>query len=230
MAVATSKIACDGSMAEAQNKRTLEYIRQFTDFSDLIVRPKGDVITRETEAGVLLTGATGSLVRGGAGKAEERVRGSLRERHCNVAAFDAAPAAIRVTVLGNYDTSDVNFGQTTVYKQLEQEIAVDGQSAEVDPEADTGIIGNVVWPVAFSEMCQTLLSITTSLDKQVAYAISKGYPATPEVTAEISKPGKCNPLTIVISVLWPLAFDQQKILINRIKVQTDWLTPIIART
>ncbi|KAF9559411.1 hypothetical protein EC968_006620 [Mortierella alpina] len=147
MAVATSKIACDESMAEAQNKRTLQYIRQFTDFSDLIVRPKGDVITRETEAGVLLTGATGSLgtwlldalvkrpvdrvktvfvlVRGDASKAEERVRVSLRERHCNVAAFDAALAANRVMVLGNYDTSDVNFGQTTgVYKQLEQEVSV----------------------------------------------------------------------------------------------------------
>ncbi|KAF9980653.1 hypothetical protein BGZ75_008183 [Mortierella antarctica] len=143
----TSQAGSDTSVTEAQNNRTLEYIRKFTDFSDLVVHPQGDVLSRETEAGVLLTGATGSLgawllnalvqrpvdrvktvfvlVRGDIDKAVERVRGSMRQRHCNVAAFDAALAAMRVIVLGNYDTHDEKFGQTTeVYKQLEQEVSV----------------------------------------------------------------------------------------------------------
>ncbi|KAK3838937.1 MAG: hypothetical protein J3R72DRAFT_448239 [Linnemannia gamsii] len=163
MAVATtSQVVSDASVTEAQNNRTLEYIRKFTDFSDLIVHPKGDVISHETEAGVLLTGATGSLgawvldalvqrpvdrvktvfvlVRGGADKAIERVRESLRQRHCNVAAFDAALAAMHVVVLGNYNTNDVMFGQTIeVYKQLEQEVSV---------------IMHVAWSVGFNKPVQ----------------------------------------------------------------------------
>ncbi|KAF9120155.1 hypothetical protein BGX30_003336 [Mortierella sp. GBA39] len=161
-AVSTSQVASDESMVEAQNNRTLEYIRKFTDFSDLTVRTGGDVTSRETEAGVLLTGATGSLgawvldalvcrpvdrvktvfvlVRGGADKAVERVRESLRQRHCNVAAFDAALDAERVVVLGNYDTNDVKFGQTTeVYKRLEQEVSV---------------IVHVAWSVGFNKPVQ----------------------------------------------------------------------------
>ncbi|KAF9371745.1 hypothetical protein BGX21_005018, partial [Mortierella sp. AD011] len=115
-----------------------------------------------TEAGVLLTGATGSLgawvldtlvqrpvdrvktvfvlVRGSADKAVERVRESLRLRHCNVAAFDAALDADRVVVLNNYDTNDAKFGQTTeVYKRLEQEVSV---------------IMHVAWSVGFNKPVQ----------------------------------------------------------------------------
>lgn len=154
--------ASDVSVSEAQNNRTLEYIRKFTDFSDLTVRPRGDVISCETEAGVLLTGATGSLgawvldslvhrpvdrvkivfvlIRGGADKAVERVRESLRQRHCNVAAFDTALDAGRVVVLSNFDTNDVKFGQTTeVYKRLEQEVSV---------------IMHVAWSVGFNKPVQ----------------------------------------------------------------------------
>ncbi|KAF9378866.1 hypothetical protein CPC16_011081 [Podila verticillata] len=161
-AATTSQVASDASLIEAQNNRTLEYIRKFTDFSDLIGRPGGDVISREIEAGVLLTGATGSLgawvldalvqrpvdrvktvfvlVRGGADKAVERVRESLRQRHCNVVAFNTALAAKRVVMLGNYDTNDVKFGQTTeVYKQLEQEVSV---------------IVHVAWSVGFNKPVQ----------------------------------------------------------------------------
>ncbi|KAG0041100.1 hypothetical protein BGZ83_002359, partial [Gryganskiella cystojenkinii] len=153
----------DESMVETQNNRTLEYIRKLTDFSDLTVRTTGsDVISHETEAGVLLTGATGSLgawvldalvqrpfnrvktvfvlVRGGADKAVERVRNSLRQRHCNVTAFDTALDAKRVVVLGDYDTNDVKFGQTTeVYKQLEREVSV---------------IVHVAWSVGFNKPVQ----------------------------------------------------------------------------
>ncbi|CAO3568697.1 unnamed protein product [Mortierella alpina] len=110
-----------------------------------------------------------------------------------------------------------------------QKNAVDAQSTEVAPEGDTGIIGDVIWPVAFNDMCQTLLAVTNNLDKQIAYAKSKGYACTPAQTTAIGPPGKCNPLTLVISVLWPLAFDQQKILGNRIQAQTECLTPIIVR-
>lgn len=161
-ATTTSQAASDASVTEAQNNRTLEYIRKFTDFSDLTVRSGGDVISREIEAGVLLTGATGSLgawvldalvqrpvdrvktvfvlVRGGADKAVERVRESLRLRHCNVAAFDVALGAKRVVVLDNYDTNDVKFGQTTeVYKRLEQEVSV---------------IVHVAWSVGFNKPVQ----------------------------------------------------------------------------
>ncbi|KAF9211010.1 hypothetical protein BGZ59_008640 [Podila verticillata] len=161
-AATTSQVASDASLIEAQNNRTLEYIRKFTDFSDLIGLPGGDVISREIEAGVLLTGATGSLgawvldalvqrpvdrvktvfvlVRGGADKAVERVRESLRQRHCNVVAFNTALAAKRVVMLGNYDTNDVKFGQTTeVYKRLEQEVSV---------------IVHVAWSVGFNKPVQ----------------------------------------------------------------------------
>lgn len=110
-----------------------------------------------------------------------------------------------------------------------QQNAVNAQSTEVAPAADTGIIGDVIWPVAFDEMCRTLLKITQDLDKQVAYAKSKGYVCGPALDTAMAKPGVCNPLTLVISVLWPLAFDQQKILINRIKAQTDCMTPVIVR-
>ncbi|KAF9980315.1 hypothetical protein BGZ75_008575 [Mortierella antarctica] len=158
----TSVAASDASATEAQNNRTLEYIRNLTNFSDLITPPKGSVISNEVEAGVLLTGATGSLgawildaliqrpvnrvkvvfvlVRGSADNAVDRVRESLRQRHCNVAAFDTALAAKRVVVLGNYDTNDVKFGQTTeVYKQLEQQVSV---------------IAHVAWSVGFNKPVQ----------------------------------------------------------------------------
>ncbi|KAF9310103.1 hypothetical protein BG003_008935 [Podila horticola] len=159
---ATSQVASDASMAEVQNNRTLEYISKFTDFSDLTVRTGVDVISRETEAGVLLTGATGSLgawvlsalvqrpvdrvktvfvlVRGGADKAVGRIRESLRQRQCDVATFNAALDAERVVVLGNYDTHDAKFGQTTeVYKRLEQEVSV---------------IVHVAWSVGFNKPVQ----------------------------------------------------------------------------
>ncbi|KAF9147440.1 hypothetical protein BGX20_006646, partial [Mortierella sp. AD010] len=157
-----SQAANDASVTEAHNNRTLEYIRKFTDFSDLTAYTGSDIISHETEAGVLLTGATGSLgawvldtlvqrpvdrvktvfvlVRGSADKAVERVRESLRLRHCNVAAFDAALDADRVVVLNNYDTNDAKFGQTTeVYKRLEQEVSV---------------IMHVAWSVGFNKPVQ----------------------------------------------------------------------------
>ncbi|KAG0202434.1 hypothetical protein BGX28_005037 [Mortierella sp. GBA30] len=161
-AASTSQVVSDESVVEAQNNRTQEYIRKLADFSDLTVRTGGDVISRETEAGVLLTGATGSLgawvldalvrrpvdrvktvfvlVRGGADKAVERVRKSLRQRHCNIAAFDASLDAERLVILGNYDTNDVKLGQTTeVYKRLEQEVSV---------------IVHVAWSVGFNKPVQ----------------------------------------------------------------------------
>ncbi|KAF9948415.1 hypothetical protein BGZ70_002229 [Mortierella alpina] len=79
-----------------------------------------------------------------------------------------------------------------------QKNAVDAQSTEVAPEADSGIIGDVIWPVAFNDMCQTLLAVTNNLDKQITYAKSKGYSCTPAQTTAIGPPGKCNPLTLVI--------------------------------
>lgn len=91
-----------------------------------------------------------------------------------------------------------------------QQKAVNVQSAEAVPEETSG---QVIWPVAFDTMCKTLLAITNNLDKQVAYAKSKGYSCTAEQTNEIGG-GKCNPLTPVSSVLWALAFRQQEILIN----------------
>ncbi|KAF9344842.1 hypothetical protein BGX26_003832 [Mortierella sp. AD094] len=156
----TSQVTSE-SFTEAQNNRTLEYIRKLTNFSDIAVT-RGDVVSRENEAGVLLTGATGSLgawlldalvqrpidrvktvfvlVRGSTDKAVERVRESLRERHCNVAAFDAALDAKRMVVLGSYDTNDVKFGQTTeVYERLEQEVSV---------------IVHVAWSVGFNKPVQ----------------------------------------------------------------------------
>ncbi|KAF9950717.1 hypothetical protein BGZ72_007670, partial [Mortierella alpina] len=110
-----------------------------------------------------------------------------------------------------------------------QQNLVNAQSTEEQPEGDSGIIGDVIWPLAFNDMCQTLLGVTNNLDKQIAYAKTKGYSCTAAQTTAIGGPGKCNPLSIVLGVLWPLAFDQQKILINRIKAQTDCLTPIIVR-
>jgi hypothetical protein len=94
-------------------------------------------------------------------------------------------------------------------------------------KADSGVIGDVIWPVAFNDMCQTLLAVTNNLDKQIAYAKTKGYSCTPAQTTAIGGPGKCNPLTLAISMLWPLAFEQQKILGNRIRAQTECLTPFI---
>ncbi|KAG0031734.1 hypothetical protein BGZ83_004525, partial [Gryganskiella cystojenkinii] len=80
------------------------------------------------------------LVRGSTDKAVERVRQSLQERHCNVATFDAALHAKRVVVLGNYDTNDVKFGQTTeIYERLEQEVSV---------------IEHVAWSVGFNKPVQ----------------------------------------------------------------------------
>ncbi|KAG0009345.1 hypothetical protein BGZ80_002487, partial [Entomortierella chlamydospora] len=157
----TTLQATSESFNEAQNSRTIEYIRKFTGFSDIAVA-RGDIVPRENEVGVLLTGATGSLgawvldaliqrpvdrvktvfvlVRGSTDKAVERVRKSLHERHCNVAAFDAALDAKRVVVLGNYDTNDVKFGQTTeVYERLEQEVSV---------------IVHVAWSVGFNKPVQ----------------------------------------------------------------------------
>ncbi|KAF9394990.1 hypothetical protein BGX21_010140 [Mortierella sp. AD011] len=157
----TTTQATSELFTEAQNNRTTEYIRKFTDFSDITVT-RGDIVPCEDEAGVLLTGATGSLgawvlsaliqrpvdrvktvfvlVRGGTDKAIERVRESLHERHCNVAAFDAALDAKRVVVLGNYDTNDVKFGQTAeVYERLEQEVSV---------------IVHVAWSVGFNKPVQ----------------------------------------------------------------------------
>ncbi|KAF9981397.1 hypothetical protein BGZ75_007346 [Mortierella antarctica] len=110
-----------------------------------------------------------------------------------------------------------------------QHNAVNAQSTEVAPEADSGIIGDVIWPVAFNDMCQTLLASTNNFDSMIAYAKTKGYSCTAAQTTAIGGPGKCNPLTLVISVLWPLAFDQQKILGNRIKAQSECLKAIIVR-
>ncbi|KAG0340468.1 hypothetical protein BG004_006392 [Podila humilis] len=150
------------SMAELQNNRTLEYIRKLTNFSDLTVHSGENIMSHENEARILLTGATGSLgawvldsllqrpldnvktvfllVRGSAEKAVDRVRESLRQRHCNVARFDAAVSTKRFVVLGNYDTKDSKFGLATdMYKRLEQEVTV---------------LLHVAWSVGFNKPVQ----------------------------------------------------------------------------
>ncbi|KAF9550583.1 hypothetical protein EC957_000257 [Mortierella hygrophila] len=101
--------------------------------------------------------------------------------------------------------------------------AATGETQRVEP-SDLSIIGDVIWPVAFSRQCNTLFAITTSLDKQLAHAKSKNkYSCTAAQAAIIAKPASCPPLNIILNVLWPIAFAQQEALTARIAAQTECL-------
>lgn len=97
--------------------------------------------------------------------------------------------------------------------------------AAAEQVAATGIIGSILWPVGFTDQCNAMYKISVDLDKQIAHAKSKkNYSCTAAQNAVISKPAKCSPLSLVTSILWPIAFAQQEALGNRIVAQTDCLT------
>ncbi|KAF9128785.1 hypothetical protein BGX30_014200 [Mortierella sp. GBA39] len=101
--------------------------------------------------------------------------------------------------------------------------AAAGESQRVET-SDLAVIGDVIWPTAFSRQCNTLFAITTTLDKQLAHAKSKSkYSCTAAQAAVIAKPASCPPLNIILDIVWPIAFAQQEALTARIAAQTECL-------
>ncbi|KAK5801493.1 hypothetical protein F5H01DRAFT_355505 [Linnemannia elongata] len=107
-----------------------------------------------------------------------------------------------------------------------------------EPQAGTGdskvgakgIVGSILWPIGFSDQCNALFKISADLDKQLAHARAKsGYICSAAQNAIISKPATCSPLSIVWTLVWPLAFNQQEKLGMRIAAQADCLTAYEAR-
>ncbi|KAK3835383.1 MAG: hypothetical protein JOS17DRAFT_846153 [Linnemannia elongata] len=89
-----------------------------------------------------------------------------------------------------------------------------------------GIFGSILWPIGFSDQCNALFKISADLDKQLAHAKSKNnrFSCTPAQNAIIAKSATCSPLSIVWTLIWPLAFAQQENLGKRIAAQSDCLT------
>ncbi|KAF9282009.1 hypothetical protein BGZ88_011239 [Linnemannia elongata] len=101
--------------------------------------------------------------------------------------------------------------------------AAPGETQRAEP-VDFGVIGDVIWPQAFSRQCNSLFKITTTLDKQLAHAKSKnGYVCSAAQNAIIAKPASCPPLNIILNIVWPIAFAQHEALTARIAAQTECL-------
>ncbi|KAF9910420.1 hypothetical protein EC991_006687 [Linnemannia zychae] len=99
----------------------------------------------------------------------------------------------------------------------------DAPAAAPGDVSATGIIDATLWPLGFTNQCNALAAITAGLDKQIARAKSKNYSCTAAQTKIIQTDAKCSPLSIVTSLIWPIAFAQQESLSKRIAAQVECL-------
>ncbi|KAF9128786.1 hypothetical protein BGX30_014201 [Mortierella sp. GBA39] len=121
--------------------------------------------------------------------------------------------------------------QVTLVAEPQSIPAAEPQAGLTDSKAEAqGIFGSILWPVGFSDQCNALFKISADLDKQLAHAKSKNkYSCTAAQAAIIAKPATCSPLSLVWTLIWPLAFNQQEKLGARITAQADCLTAYEAK-
>ncbi|KAG0200973.1 hypothetical protein BGX28_006104 [Mortierella sp. GBA30] len=101
-------------------------------------------------------------------------------------------------------------------------------SGVVGPEGDYGVIGDLltgaIWPLAFTQQCNSLLQISNKLDCLIAQAKAKNnYSCTQAQIDAMGTAPKCSAISYVYTIVWPLAFIDQETLAKRIAAQADCL-------
>ncbi|KAK3813860.1 MAG: hypothetical protein J3R72DRAFT_480550 [Linnemannia gamsii] len=88
----------------------------------------------------------------------------------------------------------------------------------------TGLIDGAIWPLGFTNQCNALYAISTNLDKEIKRALDDGHACNAAQLKIIKEPAKsCGALSIITSLIWPIAFAQQEDLSTRINAQMDCL-------
>ncbi|KAG0272302.1 hypothetical protein BGZ95_011959, partial [Linnemannia exigua] len=87
----------------------------------------------------------------------------------------------------------------------------------------TGLIDGLLWPWGFTNQCNALYDISMKLDKEIKRANDDGHACTAPQLKIIRESATCGALSIITSLIWPIAFAQQEALGKRITAQTDCL-------